>query len=279
MWRAGPGYRSNGVARLQPGAQGSPSDAGQGTCVARSLGYAPNISARRLAARSSFIVALLYRDDDVNHYIPDIQHGALDCCRERGYNLLLHPCQGTIGEAAEEIEQLASQSLLDGFIVTPPLADSRKLLVQMSRLGVPSCAFRSHIAASFPLPYLSATAPGAYRWWNIWRSLKHRDIAFIVGNENQGASVDRLRGFPEAQRVRAEGLRNGSGTATSRSSPGSAAWKSSFPRQASDGGLREQRRHGGRRSAGRPPSRPSFPAIEYRGFRRHLAWPNACGRR
>ncbi len=30
--------------------------------------------------------------------------------------------------------------------------------------------------------------------------LKHRDIAFILGNENQGASIDRLRGFKEAVR-------------------------------------------------------------------------------
>src|SRR5688500_18948688 len=84
--------------------------------IAHSMGYAPNISARRLASRRSFIVALLYRDDDVNHYIPDIQHGVLDACRERGYNLLLHPCQGEIEHAALEIQQLASQALLDGFI-------------------------------------------------------------------------------------------------------------------------------------------------------------------
>ena len=30
--------------------------------------------------------------------------------------------------------------------------------------------------------------------------LKHRDVAFILGNENQGASIDRLRGFKEAIR-------------------------------------------------------------------------------
>jgi LacI family transcriptional regulator len=30
--------------------------------------------------------------------------------------------------------------------------------------------------------------------------LKHRDIGFILGNENQGASIDRLRGFKEAVR-------------------------------------------------------------------------------
>ncbi len=112
--------------------------------AAQSLGYAPNISARRLAARRSFIVALVYRDDDVNYYIPDIQHGALDVCRERGYNLLLHPCQGSIGDAAHEIEQLARQSLLDGFIVVPPLADSQ----QAARPdGAPGRAVRARVAA------------------------------------------------------------------------------------------------------------------------------------
>src|SRR5262245_11892347 len=92
--------------------------------TARSMGYAPNISARRLAARRSFIVALLYRDDDVNHYIPDIQHGALDTCRERGYNLLLHPCQGDIAYAARALHDLARQALLAGLTVPATLAGS-----------------------------------------------------------------------------------------------------------------------------------------------------------
>ena len=168
--------------------------------TAQSLGYAPNISARRLAARRSFIVALLYHDDDVNHYIPDIQHGVLDCCRERGYNLLLHPCKGSIGEAAEEIEQLAKQSLLDGFIVTPPLADSRKLLVQMSRLGVPFVRVSQSYRGEFSPSVSVGDSAGARQMVEYLAKLKHRDIAFIVGNENQGASVDRLRGYREAMR-------------------------------------------------------------------------------
>jgi LacI family transcriptional regulator len=166
--------------------------------TAQSMGYAPNISARRLAARRSFIVALVYRDDDVNHYIPDIQHGALDSCRERGYNLLLHPCQGSVGDAAHEIQQLARQSLLDGFILTPPLADSRKLLGQMSRQGVPfvrvSQLYRGELSPSVSV----GDRAGAYRMVEYLAGLKHRDIAFIVGNENQGASIDRLRGYREA---------------------------------------------------------------------------------
>ena len=173
--------------------------------TAESMGYAPNISARRLAARRSFIVALVYRDDDVNYYIPDIQHGALDVCRERGYNLLLHPCQGSVDDAAEEIEQLARQSLLDGFIVVPPLADSKKLLAQMTRQEVPfvrvSQLYRGELSPSVSVGDRS----GAYKMVEFLAGLKHRDVAFIVGNENQGASIDRLRGYREA--VKEFGLR------------------------------------------------------------------------
>jgi len=168
--------------------------------TARSMGYAPNISARRLAARRSFIVALLYRDDDVNHYIPDIQHGALDACRESGYNLLLHPCLGDIDDAALEIEQLARQALLDGFIVTPPLADSRKLMTAMTQLGLPfvrvSQLHRGQLSPSVSV----GDRLGAYRMTEYLAGLNHRSVAFIVGSETQGASVDRLQGYRDAVR-------------------------------------------------------------------------------
>jgi len=166
--------------------------------TARSMGYAPNISARRLAARRSFIVALLYHDDDVNHYIPDIQHGALDACREHGYNLLLHPCLGGIDDAALEVEHLARQALLDGFIVTPPLADSRKLLTAMARLGVPfvrvSQLHRGQLSPSVSV----GDRLGAYKMTEYLAGLNHRNVAFIVGNQNQGASIDRLQGYRDA---------------------------------------------------------------------------------
>ncbi len=174
--------------------------------AAQSMSYAPNISARRLAARRSFIVALVYHDDDVNHYIPDIQHGALDVCRERGYNLLLHPCQGGIGDAAQEIEQLAKQSLLDGLIVTPPLADSRKLLGQMVKQAIPfvrvSQLYRGELSPSVSV----GDRAGAYRMVEYLAKLRHRDVAFIVGHPEQGASIDRLRGYREA--VKDLGLRD-----------------------------------------------------------------------
>ena len=168
--------------------------------TAQSMGYAPNISARRLASRRSFIVALLYRDDDVNHYIPDIQHGVLDACRERGYNLLLHPCQGEVEDAALEIQQLASQALLDGFIVTPPLADSRTLVTAMTRLGLPFVRVSQLYRGQFSPSVAVGDRLGAYKMVEYLAGLNHRSIGFIVGNQNQGASVDRLQGYNDAIR-------------------------------------------------------------------------------
>ena len=241
--------------------------------TAQSMGYAPNISARRLAARRSFIVALVYRDDDVNHYIPDIQHGALDVCRERGYNLLLHPCQGSVDDAAHEIEQLARQSLLDGFILVPPLADARKLLGQIARQDVPfvrvSQLHRGELSPSVSV----GDRAGAYKMAEYLAGLKHRDVAFIVGNENQGASIDRLRGYREAVadfglRDKPEWVRQGDFTFES----GVRCMEELLTlRKRPDRRVREQRRHGGRRVAGRAsPRLCGAGRDQHRRLRRHL---------
>jgi LacI family transcriptional regulator len=168
--------------------------------VAEELNYAPHISARRLAAQRSFIIALLYHDDDVNHYIPDIQHGALDVCRERGYNLLLHPCVGSVADAGAEVHDLARHALIDGFIVTPPLADSRELTAEMVAIGEPfvrvSQLHRGELSPSISV----GDRPGAYAMTQYLQSLGHEKIGFIVGPKDQGASIDRLQGFQDAVR-------------------------------------------------------------------------------
>ena len=167
--------------------------------VVRRLSYAPHISARRLGAKRAFIVALLYRDDDVNHFIPDIQHGALDACRERGYNLLLHPC-GDDGDAVEEVKDLVRQVLADGFIVTPPLADCREIMQELRRCGVPFVRVSQLYRGEYSPSVSVGDRAGAYAMTEYLATLGHRDIGFIVGSENQGASVDRLQGFRDAVR-------------------------------------------------------------------------------
>ena len=145
-----------------------------------------------------------------------------------------------------------------------------------------SCACRSSTAASCRRRSRSATAPGPIKWLNISRGSSIGDIAFIVGNENQGASIDRLRGYQRGGARLQAARQPGMGAAgrlhvrVRRALHGGAAGAA----QAADRGVREQRRHGGRRAAGRAPARlRGAGRPQHRRVRRHLAGAARCGRR
>lgn len=166
--------------------------------AARKLNYFPNISARRLRKSQSFLIALVYIDTDANHYIPDVQHGAIEASREHGYNIMLEPCVESGTEVVAHIEILARQSLIDGLILTPPLSDSRSLVIELQRTGVPfvriSQLFRGEYSSSVSVNDESAAAAMTEHLVG----LGHREIAFIVGHPSHGSTTDRLRGFERA---------------------------------------------------------------------------------
>ncbi len=166
--------------------------------ASRRLNYTPNISARRLRSQRSYIIAMLYHDDDVNHYLPDIQHGALEQCRAHGYNLLLHPFSGGVEAAADQVRQLASQALLDGLIITPPLADSESLASELTEIGVPFVRVSQLHRGKYSSSVSVGDEVGAYAMTAHLAKLGHRDIGFIIGDRDQGAAIDRLNGFRSA---------------------------------------------------------------------------------
>lgn len=166
--------------------------------VAQRLNYSPNVSARRLAKRRSFILALAYEDRDANHYIPDVQHGVLDVCRRRGYDLLLHPCGKDVSKVPQEIAKLGQQALIDGLILMSPLADSREMLLDLGLTGVPitrlSQVFRDQYS-----PCISVNDEEAAQEMTAHLAgLGHRHIGFVLGHPDHGSAADRLRGFKGA---------------------------------------------------------------------------------
>ncbi len=168
--------------------------------ASRQLNYTRNISARRLASQRSFIVAMLYHDDEVNHYLPDIQHGALERCHAHGYSLLVHPFVGGVDDAADEVRNLANQALFDGLIVTPPLADSKKLSAQLGDMGLPFVRVSQLHRGEYSSSVSVGDEAGAYAMTEHLAKLGHRHVGFIIGNPNQGAAIDRLNGFRAAVR-------------------------------------------------------------------------------
>ena len=64
--------------------------------AAETLSYRPNLSARQLASRRTFLIGMLYdapNPENENDYVTVLQAGALAACREFGYHLLITPCR------------------------------------------------------------------------------------------------------------------------------------------------------------------------------------------
>lgn len=167
------------------------------------LRYRPLPSARVLAGRRSYLIAMLF-DNPSSNYLMEIEMGVLDACMEQHYNLMLAPLIYDAADIVEKVESLIMQSQLDGVVLTPPLTDDSALLERLVDLGI---------------PYSSISAKEQNRNVGVvvdeigavvaliahLASLGHTRIAHIKGHAAHGASMWRLAGYREG--LRRAGLR------------------------------------------------------------------------
>ena len=91
------------------------------------LRYRPLPSARVLAGRRSYLVAMLF-DNPSSNYLMEIELGVLDACQAQHYNMMLAPVIYDAKDIVSKVESLIMQSQLDGIVLTPPLTDDPALL-------------------------------------------------------------------------------------------------------------------------------------------------------
>ncbi len=167
------------------------------------LKYRPNLLARSLAGSRSFLIGLLH-DNPVPSYIYDLQRGAIRRCRESKYHVLSEPQDRLDPNLERSITDLLSTIRLDGVILTPPLCDMNIVLQAIEAMGVPYV----RIAPSRNLGQSAAVSiddsEAAKQMTDYLLGLGHRDIAFIHGHPEHGASHLRYEGFLKA--MRAHGL-------------------------------------------------------------------------
>ena len=63
---------------------------------------------------AAFVIGMLYDNPKAPDYVADVQYGALGVCRARGFDLLIHPCDGQSPTLVEEILDLHQQATVDG---------------------------------------------------------------------------------------------------------------------------------------------------------------------
>ena len=164
--------------------------------AAGKLRYRPNQSARRLAADRAFVIGMLY-DNPHGDYITEVQYGALRACRQRGYGLLIHPCDPNSPGLIDEIVDLYFQSRIDGFLVLQPVSDLDKLNRVFLENQISSVRLSQRPYQG--MPWISVgDREAADEMTEHLLSLGHKRIGFIVGHPDHGTSHDRLAGYRDA---------------------------------------------------------------------------------
>lgn len=163
------------------------------------LHYRPNLLARSLAGARSFLLGLFY-DNPVPQYIDALQRGVIRRAREANHHLIIEPQDSHSPDLQRAIAGLLATVRLDGVILTPPLCDMPVVLDTIEAAGVPYVR-----VSPFRHPGRSPSvriddAAAAREMTRHILSLGHRDIGFILGHPEHGASHRRFEGFVSALR-------------------------------------------------------------------------------
>ena len=164
--------------------------------AARRLNYHPNVVARGLVGRRSYLLGLFYENPSPN-YVYEVQLGAFERLRDERYRLIVLPVESA-SAVADKIVGLVHSAALDGIILTTPAADNRAILENLTAADVP---FSRIAATTYPElgPFtVTDDEGGAKAITDYLIGLGHRRIAMIVGDATHTSSHQRSTGYRAA---------------------------------------------------------------------------------
>ncbi|QSX38989.1 LacI family DNA-binding transcriptional regulator [Shewanella sedimentimangrovi] len=167
----------------------------------KALNYQPNLAARNLAGTKSYVIGFIY-DNPNAYYIIDMQNGILSACRDRGYELLIHPCNAKSESICEELTALVKHSRLAGLVLTPPLSEDPRLLQALDDMDANYVRIIAGSGAEGArgLTVLVDDRHGAVEITEHLIKLGHKKIAFISGDQHHESTKERFTGFEQAMK-------------------------------------------------------------------------------
>jgi LacI family transcriptional regulator len=159
------------------------------------LGYSPNIAARGLASRRSFLIGLLVWSSQSDYSVA-LQAGAQRQCRALGYHLVVETI--TPGDEVQIVERLCALGV-DGVVVTAPHPSDGRLVECLRTAGLRHVLVSpAGLAAIAPSVDMDEEAAGREMTRHLIE-LGHRRIAF-VGAIGLAAAASRHAGYLAALR-------------------------------------------------------------------------------
>lgn len=163
----------------------------------RAVGYAPNISARRLAQNKSFMICILLYPGLLQP-ASAILSRLMDIGYEENYDILTQPYFPTHARSKNKLVSLIYEHRIDGFVTTPPCDADDFVADLLATYKVPLVQVNP-INRSDKTPFIAADdVQGARLITEHLIRLGHRRIAFLMGPRNMRASFDRLKGYQQA---------------------------------------------------------------------------------
>ena len=160
----------------------------------RAVGYAPNISAKRLAQNKSYMICILMYP---GFYQPasELLTSIMDIGYEENYDILIQPYFPPHSRSKRKLVNLIYEHRIDGFVITPPL-DADDFVADMLSTYKAVQVRINPFQHSDSIPYVAGEDfAGAYAMTEYLLSLGHRRISFLTGPRNMRSSSDRLSGF------------------------------------------------------------------------------------
>lgn len=165
------------------------------------LDYRPNFSARNLAGRRAYLVALVY-DQPNDSYLVRAQEGAQRACQQLGFGLMLQPVARDDPRLIDEVLGMVRERRPTGLLLTPPFGDAKALLDALDGAEQDYARLSAQDVAR-PGPVVDIDNRAAGRDLTAYLiDLGHRRIAFIRSHGAYYSASARFEGFVDAHAER-----------------------------------------------------------------------------
>lgn len=163
----------------------------------RNLAYTPNAAARSLVTSTQLQIGIIYSNPSAA-FMSEMLTGIFEEASIHGARLALLKGENGHPPTQMELEAFADAGL-SGFILAPPLGESRKVLNVLRPLGLPMAALGAYQVDDAQCVRID-NHRAAYEMARHLLDLGHRRLGFVLGNPDQAASAERMAGFYAAVR-------------------------------------------------------------------------------
>ncbi len=161
--------------------------------AAAALDYHPNMAARSLVRRRSFLIGLFYENPSPN-YVVDLQAGALDRLHDEKYRLLLFPCESA-AQVSGKVLGIARASGLEGLVLAPPMCDDAATVKELEAARFPFSRIAPALTPSGAPAVGIDDVAATVQIVEHLIALGHRRIGIVQGDPTHPATAARLHGY------------------------------------------------------------------------------------